>query len=618
MPTATWHGVVAVLAALVCLSPFVVLLVEMVGRTWYPAGDRSLVELMVRDIGLHTPLVGPYSRYGWNHPGPAQYWLLAIPYRLTGSTTVSLLVATITVNAASVAAMLWIAWRRGRVVLTTLAAAALAILLASSGARFLVDPWNPFVTVLPVGLFILAVWADADGDRWALPGAVFVGSFVLQSHVGYIAIVGVGALWVVVPRVLTWWRRGTGHRRIPRPTAVGWTTAVIGVVLWAPVVWDQLFGMHNLSELFSYFTSSSDAQVGPGYAAGLVAREVGVGAPWFSGTPEPVRIDGGVEATAIWKLWVVLGVLVISGALAWWASRRTSIAAGTGTEADETGTEVGDAPDRRRDLGAARLTAVMITMLLAGVFAVARITDVAFDYLVRWWWVMGALTFVAVVWAFWSALPAKAHRSLTIVAVALAGVVLASNTVDSVRAATRLDLLEPEFAGPISEIAGPTIEALPVGEPVRVASAGSGPGSVTDGVRLQLERAGIPTLVSPDLGFKFGEHRSTDSVEPTATVWVVSGDELRSWMDRDDMRFVTLSDPMTPDERDAWSAEAATLADQFRAAGKQDLVDMLYSDESLFWAKDVPGVDLDLLERVEAGRRLGRPYAVFIGEPTDR
>ncbi len=619
-----WPVVIALVASVACLVPLAVLVAQVVGRTWYPSGDRSLVELLVRDVGHDTRLVGPYSRYGWSHPGPAQYWLLAIPYRLTGSSSVSLLLATITVNAASIIGMIWVAWRRGRVVLAVLTAAVLSILLSSFGASFLVDPWNPFITVLPVGLFVMLVWADVDGERWALPAAVAVGSFVLQSHIGYAAIVGVGGMWVAVPRVRSWWRRGSGSRRIRRPTAVGWTAMAIGVVLWAPVVGDQLFGAHNLSELVSYFTSSGEPQVGPGYAAGVVAREVGVGAPWFSGSPEPVRIDGGVEATAIWKLWVVVGVLVISGGLAWWASRRTSNArgdAGAGLDAaglDAAGTEVADAPDRRRGLGAARLTAVVLTMVLAGVVAVARITDVAFDYLVRWWWAIGAVTFVAVVWALWSALPVKAHRSFTIVAVALLGAVLAWNTVESVRAASNLEMLEPEFAGPISEIAGPTIEALPTGEPVRVASAGSGPGSVADGVRLQLERAGIPTLVSPDDGFKFGEHRSTGEVLPTATVWVVSGDELRSWMDRDDMAFVSLADPMSPDERDAWSADAATLADQFRAAGRQDLVDMLFSDESLFYASEVPGVDLDLLRRVDEGRRRGRPYAVFIGEPTDR
>lgn len=623
-----WEWIVIVGVVALCLAPFAVILFELVGRTWYASGDRSLVELRVRDVGAHTPLVGPYSRYGWSHPGPAQYWLLSIPYRLTGSTSISLLIATLTVNVASVAGMLWVAWRRGRLVLLAAAAAVLSILIGSLGSTFLIDPWNPFITVLPVGLFVMLVWADVDGERWALPAAVGVGSFVLQSHVGYIAIVGVGALWLVVPRLVVWWRRDDRGFKLPAvPTAVGWTAIGIGVVLWAPVVWDQLFGTHNLTNLFDYFTTSEDPAMGFGYGAGLAAREVGRSAPWLFDSREPVRIDGGVEATPMWNLWLVLAALAVGAVLSWRAAHRPasipSPAPGQAEMADEPEPEMDEyeveaEAERRRAGGAWRFAAVMVTMLLAGVVAVARVTEVAFDYLVRWWWVMGALALLGILWAWWSALSPKAQRAGQVCVLPVLIVVLGAMSWGSLRDAADLHLLEPEFAGPIEQLAPATIAALPEGEPVRLATAGSGPGSVGDGMRLQLERAGIPTLVSPDNGYKFGEHRSTASDAPTATVWVVSGEELWSWLDRTDMEFVTLTDPLTPDEREVWRQDAAVLADQFRAAGRQDLVDFLYADESLYYAKEVPGVDLDLLARVDDARRRGRPYAVFIGEATDR
>lgn len=625
-----WEWVVVIGVVALCLAPLAVILFELIGKTWYASGDRSLVELRVRDVGAHTPLVGPYSRYGWSHPGPAQYWLLSIPYRLTGSTSISLLIATLTVNVASVGAMLWVAWRRGRLVLLTAAAVVLAILIGSLGSTFLIDPWNPFITVLPVGLFVMLVWADVDGERWALPAAVGVGSFVLQSHVGYIAIVGVGALWLVVPRLVVWWRRDARGFKLPAvPTAVGWTAIGIGAVLWAPVVWDQLFGTHNLTNLFDYFTNSDDPAMGFGYGAGLAAREVGRSAPWFFDSREPVRIDGGVETTPMWNLWLVLAALAVGAALSWRAAHRaTAGSAIAATRADEVEAEVEagfdpdgaeyEAADRRRAGGAWRFAAVLVSMLLAGVVAVARVTEVTFDYLVRWWWIMGALALLGIVWAWWSALSPKAHRAGQVCVLPVLLVVLGAVSLGSVRDAADLHLLEPEFAGPIEQLTPATVAALPPGQPVRVATAGSGPGSVGDGMRLQLERAGIPTLVSPDNGYKFGEHRSTASTEPTATVWVVSGEELWSWLDRTDMDFVTLTDPLTPDERLAWRADAAVLADQLRAAGRDELVDALYADESLYYAKEVPGVDLDLLERVDEARRRGRPYAVFIGEPTNR
>src|SRR5690606_16795832 len=70
------------LTALVVL-PVVVAIVAALTSDHQLAGDWALLELRVRDVGTSdTPLVGPFSRYGWNHPGPLLFWLLAIPYRL--------------------------------------------------------------------------------------------------------------------------------------------------------------------------------------------------------------------------------------------------------------------------------------------------------------------------------------------------------------------------------------------------------------------------------------------------------------------------------------------------------------------------------------------------------
>ncbi len=41
--------------------------------------DPALLELGVRAVGRHAVLVGPYSRFGWNHPGPLYLYWLAVP-----------------------------------------------------------------------------------------------------------------------------------------------------------------------------------------------------------------------------------------------------------------------------------------------------------------------------------------------------------------------------------------------------------------------------------------------------------------------------------------------------------------------------------------------------------
>ena len=71
---------------------------------WHPMGDYRTLQLRVSDVGgSQTPLVGLYSRFGWNHPGPWVYWLLAGPARLFGDD--GLLVGAVMVNLAAVAAI---------------------------------------------------------------------------------------------------------------------------------------------------------------------------------------------------------------------------------------------------------------------------------------------------------------------------------------------------------------------------------------------------------------------------------------------------------------------------------------------------------------------------------
>ena len=52
--------------------------------------DYAYTELLTRDVGHHPVLTGLYSRTDWNHPGPTLFYLLALPYRLTGSASIGI------------------------------------------------------------------------------------------------------------------------------------------------------------------------------------------------------------------------------------------------------------------------------------------------------------------------------------------------------------------------------------------------------------------------------------------------------------------------------------------------------------------------------------------------
>ncbi|MFP5487294.1 MAG: hypothetical protein ACLGHQ_03180 [Acidimicrobiia bacterium] len=75
-----WATTIVLTAALMAPS-----LWDVLASAAQTAGDIALIELRIRDVlSAHPPLTGAYSRYGWDHPGPAFFWLAALPYRLLG------------------------------------------------------------------------------------------------------------------------------------------------------------------------------------------------------------------------------------------------------------------------------------------------------------------------------------------------------------------------------------------------------------------------------------------------------------------------------------------------------------------------------------------------------
>ena len=88
MTTATWKRWAFPGAVALAVLPLVVSAIALVaGSTYRPIADDAWIELQIRDIGHHAVLLGPYSRFGWFHPGPLLYYVLWLPYRLTGSST---------------------------------------------------------------------------------------------------------------------------------------------------------------------------------------------------------------------------------------------------------------------------------------------------------------------------------------------------------------------------------------------------------------------------------------------------------------------------------------------------------------------------------------------------
>src|SRR3954452_8604486 len=184
-----WPRAVTGVGVAALAVPFAAALVLALTRPWSPSTDLALMELRTLDVGgPATPLLGPYSRLGWSHPGPLAFWLLALPYRLFGARPAGLLVGAVLVHGAAATGCLVLARRRGGRPLTALVALGLALLVGGFGAGNLANFWNPYLPLTALAFLVLATWSVVEGDIGLLPVVVGVACFAWQSHVAYLAV----------------------------------------------------------------------------------------------------------------------------------------------------------------------------------------------------------------------------------------------------------------------------------------------------------------------------------------------------------------------------------------------------------------------------------------------
>jgi len=195
----------AVVAALV----FVVLVLAAASslkatpRTW-SVGDGAVLEIYTLHAARLNLDVGPYSRFGWNHPGPAHFYTLAPAYVLSGHREEGLLLTVLALNLAAMAAMLVLAARYGGWAFAGAMMAWLAVYYlrpdAHAGWDFgdlLSSAWNPHAPLLPFALLLVLAAVVAAGHLGALPVVALVASFISQSHVAFLpmsVLISVAAL----------------------------------------------------------------------------------------------------------------------------------------------------------------------------------------------------------------------------------------------------------------------------------------------------------------------------------------------------------------------------------------------------------------------------------------
>jgi hypothetical protein len=506
------EGRIAVVATAAVLVLVVGTAMVAVTTSWSPVSDWALLELQVRAVGgAHTPLVGVYSRFGWNHPGPWPLWLLAVPYRLGGSSAAGLLVGAVVVKGAAVVGVARVAWRRGGLPLTLVTLVAVALLLHSLGVGVLMDPWNPWLAAPAFAWFVFLAWDLACGHRWSAAVALGVGSFAVQAHLGVgLPIVVLGLVAVLVLRLGPGWNVEASSG--PSWSRVGLASLVVAVVLWAPTVIQQATDEPgNVRQVATFFLGDGDRDardffgspaepLGVDEGLAVLARETVGWAPWVGG-PEPRTILGSVGGRSPLTL-VVPVALVVATAL---VGRRL----------------------RRADLVAA--AAIGAAALLAAALALTRVLGQPFDYLVRWTWPIALFLHVVAAWAAVEAV--RAHRGATagpsvrsapgrVAWAAVIGLFVVSATA----LASGIDDRGPEDgqAEVVAELVPPALAWVEEhGDgPVLVRSDG-GLATIPPAIVLALDRAHADVVVDDSLAAFLPDYRHRD-VQPTTTL-VVAG-----------------------------------------------------------------------------------------------
>ncbi len=548
-------GRAMLLVALLALGITIVVAVAVaVQRTDIVANDdQALIDLRVRDVGAHTPLVGSYERFGGNQPGPLLFYLLALPYRLVGPGAPGLAVGSVLVTFASLAGCVLIAVRRGGALAGLWATGLLLLVLEARGVDILTSPWEPQVLLGALALLLFLIWELTAGTVWALPVAAAVATLLAQAWVVFAVMVAVlGGIGAVIGVANVARERRTPGARPGALAALVTTVVVIGV-LWLPPVAEQLtHDPGNLTELTSIDRQGSATGLRDGYRA--VAIQFGPDASWFHGSiptaPFSPTVDFAAGGGVPWAL------LAFGGAAGFAAYRRSS--------------------------SATWLNAVVGATVVGAIVTCALVFGGMFVWIVEPDRVVGMMLWFAAGFSVVAALRPASRRTVTRIATPILAV-----GVLAISVALVVDLLRaPRDGGRLAEAVGRLAGAVradrsDLPDPVLVTSTARVSTRGEDRccaplLASALARGGADVVVPTDQAHRFGTHRA----RPTSA--------------RSELLLTSFSTPAPP-QRSGYLLVAATDPLDRRERSARDAIDRRL--------RRLIGPDPDLATIVAAQRR---------------
>ena len=466
-----------------------------------PGGDFAVDEIALLRSTHFAQLVGNYSRFGWSHLGPAWFYALDFVYAPLGQHSWSFVVAALALHALAACLIVAAAWRIRGPYLAAIAALLVLGFVFKLGPATFSDVWPPYEVILPIVLVFLLAALGAGGSTLAVVGALLVGSYEAQLHVGTVPTIAIALGMMVVIRLLghRWPARTPlfsdirGRRWMLVLLALGLVTLV---AMWVPVLVDQLTGHPgNLRKLarFFFFAHLPHHQLHEGIAA--LGRHLAV----FPFGHRPPLMESDYSALTLDRWLPVAGFLALSGALA---------AAGTVL----------------RDRFAQALGAILFVATIVVAWSISRAVGDLWSYFLLW-----TTTLPLVLGIGWAALvikmaPSWVPKSFSATRVVAPVLVAVLVLLTAVQSAEFLQVPPPgRDYGAATRAATTLVEGSLTTrpkEPVLVTIVALDAWPVAAGVSLQLIKAGWPVSVGPDYEFMFGEQMRATGRERLDLVFV--------------------------------------------------------------------------------------------------
>ena len=571
------------MAAFVVVLPGLAALLALHREHWYPAGDMAQAELHMRGFWSHPPLVGAAGRIAsdngvqGSHPGPA-LWVAMYPvYLVFGRTSFGLMAAVWSTHLAAAWLTLWLAARRSLGLMACLAITLLVVFHAG-GTAFAVEPWNPWLAVLPFAAMLMAAWLALEEDhRWSILAAA-LGSYCVQCHVGYLPVVG-ACLATVFGVVIV---RSVRRREFSLLSSVGYAVLVT-VVIWLPPVIDQLRrSPGNLSILYQHFVGPREAYLSIGTVVKVIASELSIAGPWATG---PALVER--------NKWYFLVTLAL------WAS-AVFVAR------------------RRRDRSALWLQVPLAATLLGGMLSVTRIFGGFQEYTIRWFWILTATIVATSAWTLLRALPPSSpsemvRQRVSVIFAALGAVAFSTfAAVAVIQFADRARLPGEPDSRLIGQMVDDAAASLDRHSRYLVRWYDPGLGSTGFGLVLELERRGFTLGVDPASSAAALPHRVMPEPTASSMLYIVFGHEIERFRSAG-WPEIAHADVRTPTQRARFDELERRLRVRLTEIGHPeyaDNIDKPAGSASLLFSN--PPLPRDIAEMVAEYVGLRAPAGLFV------